>query len=771
VERAPVCDRWFFVVAAAIIGLVVAHLFILDRPVKIDDGGLINPILEYVHTGRVVYPAHGSDHAESMIIHPPVHYWLAGVLVKLGWNLYPALVTLPFIMAVVALVAITLAPFTSGVKVALAFGLLVPNFILIDLDPIRPELQMALAWLAALVLLESGRRREWSAPQLFAGSFLLAYAAGLHYFAYPAILGLAVYTWLAIHDLEWRSAGRAITWIAAGAALFVVPYCLLFLVPEAKNIAALVTALRAVVTTGGDDQSRFAAFQLHRESYPSAYVFMLESSQRYRSIFAYPFKPVLMNAIPAVMLSVPLLLIEPQTRTMALASLGFQLPLLLLFRHKSLPYYRAEFALLTAAFIVVAIRAAEMVTARLGGRPSWVAPLASVLLATAAVADSRIWSIPAGGVFVDEIAVARAAGKAVIGNDALVAGRSVCLWYTSGARYYRNVTGDLLYPRDISRVVPSRYFVPFDAVAEDAQGSSVTYNLQRKSLPSWYMDGTLQLLGLYAGRNPRGDNAGYFLSGVRSRGPVLAFYWCGDRLCRFTERVDGDAVLLAVASAVPVRAANRWTPLLTFALAPDGAQSLRFYIASAETAALPVEGFVRDRIVGTVTPEDVRVLLERVDYRVDWSDIFYTPEEMAAPYAIARGGRIPFSFSSSSAAGKAVADPAPRLNVERVQSAALLSSDPVPIEHSGEYLVGFDLEVRHGAVVVSVVDAAGKTLFQVSRTHSHPFVSIKIVESVEQPTAVRLMVWSNNEMPSRTSIGIRNAFVQRVDLPSQFRVD
>jgi len=72
---------------------------------------------------------------------------------------------------------------------------------------------------------------------------------------------------------------------------------------------------------------------------------------------------------------------------------------------------------------------------------------------------------------------------------------------------------------------------------------------------------------------------------------------------------------------------------------------------------------------------------------------------------------------------------------------------------------------------VSVVDAAGKLFFQVSHTHSHPFVGTKIVESVEQPTAVRLMVWSNNEMPSRTSIEIRNAFVQRVDLPSQFRVD
>jgi hypothetical protein len=377
----------------------------------------------------------------------------------------------------------------------------------------------------------------------------------------------------------------------------------------------------------------------------------------------------------------------------------------------------------------------------------------------------------ADGLFTDEIAAARAAGKEILGADALVAGRSVCLWYTSGARSYRNVTGDLLYPPDVSSVVPSRYFAPFDAVAEDAQGSSVTYNRQGRSLPSWYMDGSLQLLGLYAGRNPRGDNAGYFLTGLSRRGPVRAIYWCGNHLCRFTERADGDAVLLAVAGAAPPPAAVRWSSsLLTIVLPPDGVRSLRFFVTTPQDAPAAGDGSVRDRIVGAVERVDTRAFLARVDHRTDWSDIFYTREEMVAPYAIERDRPVPFTFASTNPGGAAQPGGALRVATDAVRSVQMLTSVAMPITGAGDYLVGFGLELDRGAIVVSLVDAAGKTLFQTSRTHTEPFVTTRVVESLDHPTAMTLMIWANNQTPSRTSVTIRNAFVQRVDLPERFRI-
>src|SRR5262249_45035178 len=83
--------------------------------------------------------------------------------------------------------------------------------------------------------------------------------------------------------------------------------------------------------------------------------------------------------------------------------------------------------------------------------------------------------------------------------------------------YYRNFVSDLIYPPDVSATDVRSYFDAFDGVAEEPTGSWLTYNKQKLAATSWYLDGTLQLQGFYAGRTIRGSQYSYFLTSTRRR--------------------------------------------------------------------------------------------------------------------------------------------------------------------------------------------------------------------------------------------------------------
>src|SRR5580704_3007060 len=98
--------------------LTVLHCYVLERPVKSDEGGFLNPVMEFVHTGRMVYPAYGADQTQSMIIHPPVHYWLTALLMKTGLSFYPAAVTLALLAWLALVAAVLTSPWPNTLKVA-----------------------------------------------------------------------------------------------------------------------------------------------------------------------------------------------------------------------------------------------------------------------------------------------------------------------------------------------------------------------------------------------------------------------------------------------------------------------------------------------------------------------------------------------------------------------------------------------------------------------------------------------------------------------------
>ena len=757
--------------------LVILHLYALERPVKIDEGGFLNPILEYVHHGQVVYPAHGPDHAHSMIIHPPIHYWLVGVLIKMGLDFYPAAVTLPLIATAVLFLAILTAPWSNIFKISFIFGAFIPNILLIDLDPSRSELQMALAWLAGLVFLESARLEGWRPVKLVLGSFLLAYASGLHYFAAPAVAGCGVYLVWAIADRGFRRALPALGLIIGGAALFLLPYAVLFVIPEYSAIRDLITALNAAdnpLTSGW-----LKAFQYHRDTYPASYGYMDPSPAIHQSVFLALLKPMLMARIPVVFFSTAILLWFRQTRALALAALPFQLGLLFFSLHKSLPYYRGEFSLFYAALFAGLFSSLVWLLKRLkvARADDGVSLFAVALLLLIAVVDSPVWQIPKGAGFVDELALSRAAGKMLLGENAVVGGRSVCLWYISGAKYYRNVTGDLIYPPDISALDPASYFSVFDGIAEEAQGSYVTYNRQKSSLPSWYLNGTLALQGFYAGRDLHGSRSGYLLAGPRRKVPVQAWFWRERTFLHFVEDPQGSSALIAIVSSH----ANAFASpedgsgsLLSLGLPPDSQDYLTFHVipqtGPAELQAKLAPGAtVRDLVRGRVEKGDVQAMLRTVDYHREMTDIFYNNEELLATQVVPDPGQlavpVPLGNANQAGAMKTTESSSGNLtySIDQVQSVPLLYSPDVDLKPGGLYTLSFDLRLREGHLMVSVTGAERKTLIQFPYTHSQPFLRKSIVLDADKNPTMQLMVWANNATPAQTKLDIRNIRFQKVN--------
>src|SRR5262249_35572762 len=95
-----------------------------------------------------------------------------------------------------------------------------------------------------------------------------------------------------------------------------------------------------------------------------------------------------------------------------------------------------------------------------------------------------------------EDAVARAAGRSMLGPNAFVASRNAIMWFASGAAHYHNVDSELLWPGRPPAML-SEYFSVFDAIVDHQAASGDTLNTEHKSLVSWYVDGTLKLRGMY----------------------------------------------------------------------------------------------------------------------------------------------------------------------------------------------------------------------------------------------------------------------------------
>jgi len=590
---------------------VVSVLFILaayftHRGGSVDEIGLYNPTYMFAHYGAMTYPIYG--YYDAMFVHPPVHYLLIGILMRMGMTLYYAQATPTLVMALLCVWLIVRSPFTAPVKIGFLYGLWVSmaafsRFGLI-LFGMRPEGDLGAAWLAALVLLESGRLRNWNPRELFGGTLLLAYACSLHYYAAPAALGIVVYAVWALWALRGR-ARKPLLAIAGGGLLYAVPVLALFVLPHLHSILAFV---REATASGGGVRD---ILQAHLDQY--AFWARYKAGNFWLQIPAS-------WGIPVVLLSTPILLALPSTRGIALAALPLELFLLLFAQHKLATYFVHEVALYGAAVLAGSLTLADLFlkksklpAARLAG---WIAFGLAIAISFRNLhtwhGDLAISLAPQ----VHEAEIARAAGRQIIGPDATVATR-IGPWFSSGGRYWHNPNVDLQLGvnQALSDDDLRAYFAHFDAVVEEMHMSDSTDNKAHAGLLSWYLAGILRLRGFYFGQhNP--DLSNLFFQ-VKNPKRITGFGLRNDQLFRFDETPDGDHELtVLICSAADADKNFFQKPLAVVMRVPEaGSQhSSRALVAFLAPRNQPVtpplsDSKVLQEIPGNLVPVDWRSMV------------------------------------------------------------------------------------------------------------------------------------------------------------------
>lgn len=586
--------------------LFVLAAYFTYRGGSVDEIGLYNPSYMFAHYGTMTYPIYG--YYDAMFVHPPVHYLLIGLLMRLGMTLYYAQATPTLLMALLCVWLIARGPFSAPVKIGFLYGLWVSMAAFtrfgLELFGMRPEGDLGAAWLAALVLLESGRLRNWNPRQLFAGTLLLAYACSLHYYAAPAALGIAVYAAWALWALRGR-AGKPLLAIAAGGLLYAAPVLAWFVLPHLHSILAFV---KEATASGGGVRE---ILQAHLDQYAFW--------ARYKAANFWLQIPASLG-IPVVLLSTPILLALRSTRGIALAALPLELFLLLFAQHKLAPYFIHEVALYGAAVLAGSLTLADLFLKKLKLPAARVAVWIAFGLAIAISFrnlhtwdnDLRLSIQPQ----VHESEIARAAGRQIIGPDATVATR-IGPWFSSGGRYWHNPNADLQLGANqtFSDSDLREYFAHFDAVVEEMHMSDATDNKAHAGLLSWYLSGILRLRGFYfAEHNP---DLGNLFFQVRSPKAVVGFGLRNDQLFRFDEAPGGDqALTVLICSAADADQHFLQKPLAVVMRVPQaGSQhSSRALVAFLSPRNQPVSPPLPDSrvlqvIPGNLVPVDWRAMV------------------------------------------------------------------------------------------------------------------------------------------------------------------
>lgn len=627
-------------VAVAIMAVVTALLFLRvaflePRRGGIDEISLSNPPYVRVNWGKLAYPAH--TYPEGMFVHPPIHTGLVATLMRLGLPLSIAEVLPGLGLLFVCLFAIVRGPFGFPLQAGLLAGLLTPIalFGANDWFGMRPDLQVFAAWMAGLLLLEWGRLRDWNPRTLALGSFLLTYAAGTHYYAVAACLGVAVYLGWAIRRLPRDRARRVAVALVSGGLLFGVPYVLLFVVPSWRGIQYVLSASEALRGIG-------SALEAHQ----AAYRYLVDvMATRDKAWLLEPFAA----GLPLLPIAAALLLWLPATRGFALAALPLTVFVWLIAGHKPATYLVHEVALLVIGAVSVVLGSLGGLVAGWRARvPRWLVSvsLAALIVGYLGGVPGELRALEARRIpGFSEMDLARAAGRSILGPDARVGYRS-SFWYVGGEAHWYMIDQDIHWRKRI--VVDLRRYLPiFDAVAVNRHFSDYTTNAERVTTSALYARGDLQLRGFFWAQDDY--EVGYLLVSARRPARIVGFARTGDRLYRFVEGDSGPYELVSAdcradATEARLREAAPWSHYLLLPAPPTTPEEGR-HLASVirETAGapgLPESCRAVLRTTGVMTEVDPQVLvgqLKRGDQPIRFYSSLY---EFAGPERAALAKRV-----------------------------------------------------------------------------------------------------------------------------------
>jgi hypothetical protein len=523
------------IIACVFVTQALFKFLFLRAIADIDSLGLFNPVYMFLHYGKATYPVY--YHFNEMIVHPPVRYVEIALLMRLGLPLTYAQGLMVFLLTVACIASIVFSPFGFRTRFGLLFGLFCAMLFMTEMDPrmygIRPDTQLALAWFLGLVTLERSRRLDWHPVWAFVGAFFLTYAAGLHYYGVAAVFGVGIYLIAARASMPASQFYRVGIAACVGASLFGIPYLVMFVGPHLRSILTFshqVQAVGAWYTPMVRHFEQYTWWRLHGSPTQGMHAYQL-------------LLPVLYTRVPLFVVGAALLGFARETRLMAVLAMPLCLFVFGYSQGKSAGYFLPEVILCFAGLGVGLFVCIQFLASKLPAPLATLLPAGGLCLLTLVVARAAnpgITNIPIRfSQPVNEMELARAAGKAMVGDNALGAGR-IGMWYVSGASDWYSLESNLLWRRDISAYPLAQYFRNFDFVAEYGPDSYVTINSRLQSLPSWYQDGLLKLRGFYLSTSSPDIN--YLLFQALPPERIAGFVSEPDRLYRFDVSPSGDQV-------------------------------------------------------------------------------------------------------------------------------------------------------------------------------------------------------------------------------------
>jgi hypothetical protein len=476
-----------------LLALITVHVTFTDRMTWGDEDGLYNAIYMYQHYGKVTYPM--QLQFDYMTIHPPVHYFVVGLLTKLGLQEFHAAAVPLILITLIAFAVIATSAFSLLAKLSLLTGFTLATLVYTPLLTIRPDMEVTFAWFCGMVSLEAARSLAWDNKRLFLGSFFIAYASGLHYWAGAAALVLVAYSlFILLRPAEARP-WMKIALVCGGACVFYLPYAAFFVIP---HYDAILQMLRGTNATGGGVRASMES-QFFQLIHWGTTAWPVDFPAIGRTVFL----PITKFHIPPIACASLVLLCIPSLR--GLATIGAILPVFvftMVSRKGGLHYIAPELILYAVAVSVVFFAAISWCWKRLTTK-RLLAPyvVASILAGTVLLRSAPAATLGLTWKLVDWD-VARAASRRMVGENALVAINQCYDWYTSGATRLYWIVTHIDWPF-LQRVDAERRFDSILVLNDWFANRSETI-----PFPSFYLDGHLSLRGFYfAGRY---DQAGTY---------------------------------------------------------------------------------------------------------------------------------------------------------------------------------------------------------------------------------------------------------------------
>jgi hypothetical protein len=462
--------------------IIVVHVAFTNRTTWGDEDGLYNPIYMYQHYGKVTYPM--QLQFEYMTIHPPTHYFIVGLLTKVGLQVFHAAAVPLVLLALLAFGAVLTSRFMLPAKFSLLTGFTLATLVYTPLVTIRPDMHVAFAWFSGMVFLEASRSLGWESRRLFLGCFFIAYASGIHYWAGAAVLVLPAYFIYILVRPAGASRWAKLAVMVCGALLFYIPYAIFFVIPQFQPIMQM---LRGANATGGGVRASMSSQWEQLTGWTNT-AWPLE----FPALGKWIFFPVSGLRIPPIALAVPVLLATKSLRGLALP--GAILPLFvftMVSRKGGLFYIAPELTLYAVAvslvFYFIVNLAYKIIRLRGTRVPCATAMILAVLVLARSAPAAKYgmaWKIV-------DWDVARAANIRLLGKNALVAINQCYDWYTCGGRRLYWIVTHIGW-EFMERVNRDRQF---DSVA--VLSDWFANGRETIPFPEFYMNGNLNLRGFY----------------------------------------------------------------------------------------------------------------------------------------------------------------------------------------------------------------------------------------------------------------------------------